>query len=168
MEICSYGHLFKYLSNVTNITSKSYVHPSIFFKLIFQCSHKSFAILEIWPHYRRNSKIIINLDSDSDTDSEGDHDSEGETTDMYWLSTTEMNSNMWSVLTNSKSANFIISMSYQMFTYWPYQIWPQYWKSDHVIEEIPKIIINLDSDSDTDSERDHDREGETTDMYWSE
>jgi hypothetical protein len=33
---------------------------------------------------------------------------------------------------------------------------------------IPKIIINLDSDSDTDSERDHDREGETTDMYWSE
>jgi hypothetical protein len=30
------------------------------------------------------------------------------------------------------------------------------------------FIINLDSDSDTDSERDHDREGETTDMYWSE
>jgi hypothetical protein len=41
MEICSYGHLFKYISNVTNITSKSYVHPSNFFKLIFQCSHKS-------------------------------------------------------------------------------------------------------------------------------
>jgi hypothetical protein len=39
-----YGHLFKYLSNVTNITSKSYVHPSICFKLIFQCSHKSFVI----------------------------------------------------------------------------------------------------------------------------
>jgi hypothetical protein len=30
------------------------------------------------------NKIIINLDSNSDTDSEGDHDSEGETTDMYW------------------------------------------------------------------------------------
>jgi hypothetical protein len=44
---------------------------------------------------------------------------------------------------------------------------PQYWKSDHIIEEIPKIIINLDSDSDTDSEGDHDSEGETTDMYWS-
>ena len=28
----------------------------------------------------------------------------------------------------------------------------QYWKSDHIIEEIPKIIINLDSDCDTDSE----------------
>jgi len=39
------------------------------------------------------------------------------------VSTTEMNSNMWSVLTNSKSADFIISMLYQMFTYWPYQIW---------------------------------------------
>jgi hypothetical protein len=42
----------------------------------------------------------------------------------------------------------------------------QYWKSDHIIEEIPKIIINLDSDSDTDSEGDHDSEGETTDMYY--
>lgn len=48
------------------------------------------------------------------------------------------------------------------------KIEPQYWKSDHIIEEIPKIIINLDSDSDTDSEGDHDSEGETTDMYWSE
>jgi hypothetical protein len=36
------------------------------------------------------------------------------------------------------------------------KIEPQYWKSDHIIEEIPKIIVNLDS------------EGETTDMYWSE
>jgi hypothetical protein len=34
--------------------------------------------------YKEIPKIIINLDSDSDTDSEGDHDSEGETTDMYW------------------------------------------------------------------------------------
>jgi hypothetical protein len=58
------------------------------------------------------------------------------------VNTTEMNSNMWSE--------------------------PQYWKSDHIIEEIPKIIINLDSDSDTDSDGDHDSEGETTDMYWSE
>ena len=33
------------------------------------------------------------------------------------------------------------------------KIEPQYWKSDHTIEEIPKIIINLDSDSDTDSVR---------------
>ena len=33
------------------------------------------------------------------------------------------------------------------------KIEPQYWKSDHIIEEIPKIIINLDSDSDTDSVR---------------
>ena len=48
------------------------------------------------------------------------------------------------------------------------KIEPQYWKSDHIIEEIAKIIINLDSDSDTDSEGDHDSEGETTDMYWSE
>jgi hypothetical protein len=48
------------------------------------------------------------------------------------------------------------------------KIEPQYGKSDHIIEEIPKIIINLDSDSDTDSEGDHDSEGETTDMYWSE
>jgi hypothetical protein len=39
------------------------------------------------------------------------------------------------------------------------KIEPQYWKSDHIIEEIPKIIINLDSDSDTDSEGDHDSEG---------
>jgi hypothetical protein len=69
------------------------------------------------------------------------------------VSTTEMNSNMWSVLTNSKSADFIISMLHQMF---------------HIIEDIPKIIINIDSDSDTDSEGDHDSEGETTDMYWSE
>jgi hypothetical protein len=36
------------------------------------------------------------------------------------------------------------------------------------MEEIPKLIINVDSDSDTDSEGDHDSEGETTDMYWSE
>jgi hypothetical protein len=28
------------------------------------------------------------------------------------------------------------------------KIEPQYWKSDHIIEEIPKIVINLDSDSD--------------------
>jgi hypothetical protein len=35
---------FKYVSNVTNITSKSYVHPSFFFKMRFQCSHKSFVI----------------------------------------------------------------------------------------------------------------------------
>ena len=48
------------------------------------------------------------------------------------------------------------------------KIEPQYWKSDHIIEDIPKIIINLDSDSDTDSDGDHDSEGETTDMYWSE
>jgi 2C-methyl-D-erythritol 2,4-cyclodiphosphate synthase len=48
------------------------------------------------------------------------------------------------------------------------KIEPQYWKYDHIIEEIPKIIINLDSDSDTDSEGDHDSEDETTDMYWSE
>jgi hypothetical protein len=48
------------------------------------------------------------------------------------------------------------------------KIEPQYWKSDHIIEEIPKIIINLDSDSDTDSEGDHDSEDETTNMYWSE
>jgi hypothetical protein len=48
------------------------------------------------------------------------------------------------------------------------KIEPQYWKFDHIIEEIPKIIINLDSDSDTDSEGDHDSEDETTDMYWSE
>jgi hypothetical protein len=46
-----------------------------------------------------------------------------------------------------------------------YKIEPQHWKSDHIIEEIPKIIINLDSDSDTDSDGDHDSEGETTDMY---
>jgi hypothetical protein len=32
------------------------------------------------------------------------------------VSTTEMNSNMWSVLTNSKSADFIVSMLHQMFT----------------------------------------------------
>ena len=32
------------------------------------------------------------------------------------VNTTEMNSNMWSVLTNSKSADFIISMLHQMFT----------------------------------------------------
>jgi hypothetical protein len=38
----------------------------------------------------------------------------------------------------------------------------------HIIEEIPKIIINLDSDGDNDLEGDHDSEGETTDMYWSE
>ena len=48
------------------------------------------------------------------------------------------------------------------------EIEPEYWKSDHIIEEIPKIIINLDSDIDTDSDGDHDSEGETTDMYWSE
>ena len=48
------------------------------------------------------------------------------------------------------------------------KIEPQYWKSDHIIEEIPKIIINLDSDSHNDLEGDHDSEGETTDMYWSE
>ena len=48
------------------------------------------------------------------------------------------------------------------------KIEPQYWKSDYIIEEIPNIIINLDSDSDTHSEGDHDSEGETTDMYWSE
>jgi hypothetical protein len=44
------------------------------------------------------------------------------------------------------------------------KIEPQYWKSDHIIEDIPKIIINLDRDSDTDSEGDHDSEGETTDF----
>jgi hypothetical protein len=33
------------------------------------------------------------------------------------VSTTEMNSNMSSILTNSKSADFIISMLYQMLTY---------------------------------------------------
>jgi hypothetical protein len=32
------------------------------------------------------------------------------------------------------------------------KIEPQYWKSDHIIEDIPKIIINLDRDSDTDSD----------------
>ena len=32
------------------------------------------------------------------------------------VNTTEMNSNMWSVLTNSKSADFIIIMLHQMFT----------------------------------------------------
>ena len=37
------------------------------------------------------------------------------------------------------------------------KIKPQYWKSDHIIEEILKIIINLDSESDTDSEGDHGR-----------
>jgi hypothetical protein len=70
-----------------------------------------------------------------------------------------MNSNMWSALTNSKSADFIITCYIRCL---------HYWKSDHIIEEIPKIIINLDSDSDTDSEGDYDSEGETTDMYWSE
>ena len=32
------------------------------------------------------------------------------------------------------------------------KIEPQYWKSDHIIEEILKIIINLDSDSEGDHE----------------
>ena len=48
------------------------------------------------------------------------------------VSTTEMNSNMWSVLTNSKSADFIISMLYQMLTYWPYQIWTIFKLDSHL------------------------------------
>ena len=62
MEICSYGHLFKYLANVTNITSKSYVHPSNFFKLIFQCSHKSFVIFMYAFEYLIFPPVIIPLD----------------------------------------------------------------------------------------------------------
>ena len=62
MEICSYGHPFKYLSKVTNITSKSYVHPSIFFKLIFQCSHKSFVIFIYAFEYLIFPPVIIPLD----------------------------------------------------------------------------------------------------------
>jgi hypothetical protein len=45
------------------------------------------------------------------------------------------------------------------------KIEPQYWKSDHIIEDIPKIIINLDSDSDTDSEGDHDSVQTTHSLY---
>jgi hypothetical protein len=59
--------------------------------------------------------------------SKSNHDSDVETTvnckilscchvTNMGVSTTEMNSNMWSVLTNSKSADFIISMLHQMFT----------------------------------------------------
>jgi hypothetical protein len=76
--------------------------------------------------------------------------------------TTEMNSNMWSVLTNSKVSWFHKWSNF--CNHVENEIEPEYWKSDHIIEEIPKIIINLDSDSDTDSDGDHDSEGETTDM----
>jgi hypothetical protein len=58
MEICSYGHLFKYLANVTNITSKCYVHPSNFFKLIFQCSHKS---MKHRNHVNVNNYILATI-----------------------------------------------------------------------------------------------------------
>ena len=48
-----------FFSGVTNITSKSYVHPSIFFNLIFQCSHKSFVIFMYAFEYLIFPPVII-------------------------------------------------------------------------------------------------------------